>query len=91
MKAPRCLFVSVSIGLALSTLAFQAAATHGYFAHGYGLKAKGLGGVATALAQDSFGGVNNPASMVWPGASILASTGSGPPEKPSDPGLASPP
>ena len=40
-------------------------ATNGYFSHGYGMKAKGMGGVATALAQDSFGGANNPASMVW--------------------------
>ena len=70
MKAPHYLFVSVSIGLALSTLAFQAAATNGYFAHGYGLKAKGMGGVATALAQDSFGGANNPASMVWAGGRL---------------------
>lgn len=43
-------------------------ATNGYFAHGYGLKALGMGGTATALAQDSFGGANNPASMVWAGS-----------------------
>ena len=43
-------------------------ATNGYFAHGYGMKALGMGGVATALAQDSFGGANNPASMVWAGS-----------------------
>ena len=42
-------------------------ATNGYFSHGYGMKAKGMGGAATALAQDSFGGANNPASMVWAG------------------------
>ena len=71
MKAPHCQFVSVSIGLALSTLAFQAAATNGYFAHGYGLKAKGMGGVATALAQDSFGGANNPASMARKGLATM--------------------
>ena len=51
-------------------MAFQAAATNGYFAHGYGLKAKGMGGVATALAQDSLGGANNPASMVWAGGRL---------------------
>jgi long-chain fatty acid transport protein len=48
-------------------LASAASATNGYFAHGYGLKAKGMGGAATALAQDAFGGANNPASMVWAG------------------------
>ena len=46
----------------------SALATDGYFAHGYGMKAKGMGGVSTALAQDSFGGANNPASMVWAGS-----------------------
>jgi long-chain fatty acid transport protein len=45
-------------------------ATNGYFAHGYGLTAKGMGGAATALAEDSFGGANNPASMVWAGSRL---------------------
>lgn len=44
-----------------------ASATNGYFSHGYGMTAKGMGGVATALSQDTFGGANNPASMVWVG------------------------
>ena len=70
MKTQHHKLTTVLIGLALSTLAFHAAATNGYFAHGYGLKAKGMGGVATALAQDSFGGANNPASMVWAGGRI---------------------
>lgn len=54
--------------LAAACAAGPALATNGYFAHGYGIKAKGMGGVATALAQDSLGGANNPASMVWAGA-----------------------
>ena len=70
MKTQHRMLTTVSIGLALSTVAFQAAATNGYFAHGYGLKAKGMGGVATALAEDSFGGANNPASMVWAGGRL---------------------
>lgn len=45
----------------------SAFATNGYFPHGYGIKAKGMGGAATALAQDSMGGANNPASMVFAG------------------------
>lgn len=42
-------------------------ATDGYFSHGYGMKAKGMGGAATAMAVDTFGGANNPAAMVWVG------------------------
>jgi long-chain fatty acid transport protein len=49
------------------TAAGTAGATNGYFQHGYGLKAKGMGGVSTARAVDAFGGANNPASMVWAG------------------------
>jgi long-chain fatty acid transport protein len=59
-----------AIGMALAIPALPALATNGYFAHGYGLKAKGMGGVATALSQDSFGGANNPASMVWAGSRL---------------------
>lgn len=47
-----------------------ATATNGYFQHGYGLKAKGMAGVGTAMAADTFGGANNPASMVWVGNRI---------------------
>lgn len=53
--------------LAAAGLSASAFATNGYFAHGYGMKAKGMGGAATAMAHDSFGGANNPASMVWAG------------------------
>jgi long-chain fatty acid transport protein len=57
--------IAALIALAgLSSLAF---ATDGYLAHGYGMKGKGMGGVSTAMAQDSMGGANNPASMVWAG------------------------
>lgn len=51
-------------GFAIPSLAL---ATDGYFPHGYGMKAKGMGGATTAMAVDSFGGANNPASMVWAG------------------------
>ncbi len=56
------------IPLAAACAAAPALATNGYFAHGYGMKAKGMGGAAAALAQDSMGGANNPASMVWAGS-----------------------
>ncbi|MCE3269876.1 MAG: outer membrane protein transport protein (OMPP1/FadL/TodX) [Ramlibacter sp.] len=54
--------------LTAAMAALPAFATNGYFPHGYGLKAKGMGGVSTALAQDSMGGATNPASMVWAGS-----------------------
>ena len=38
-------------------------ATTGYFSHGYGLKAKGMGGVGIALPQDSLAAATNPAGM----------------------------
>jgi len=40
-----------------------ALATLGYFAHGYGLKAKGMGGVAIALPQDTTSAITNPANL----------------------------
>jgi long-chain fatty acid transport protein len=56
--------------VAAACLAGPALATNGYFPHGYGMKAKGMGGVSTALAQDSLGGATNPAAMVWAGSRI---------------------
>jgi long-chain fatty acid transport protein len=49
------------------TLPFAAHATDGYFSHGYGMKEKGMGGASTAVAQDAFGGANNPATMGFVG------------------------
>jgi long-chain fatty acid transport protein len=54
--------------VAAACLAGPALATNGYFPHGYGIKAKGMGGASTALAQDSLGGATNPAAMVWAGS-----------------------
>ena len=51
----------------LASISGAAFATNGYFAHGYGMKAKGMGGAATAMSEDAMGGANNPASMVWVG------------------------
>src|SRR5574340_621315 len=48
----------------------SASATNGYFAHGYGMKAKGMAGASTATAEDTFGGATNPAKMVWVGNRI---------------------
>lgn len=59
-----------NIGIAVAMACFAPAlalATDGYFPHGYGMKAKGMGGASTAMASDSMGGANNPAAMVWAG------------------------
>jgi long-chain fatty acid transport protein len=45
-------------------------ATDGYFSHGYGMKAKGMGGVGIALPQDSLAAATNPAGMVMVGDRI---------------------
>jgi long-chain fatty acid transport protein len=47
-----------------------AQATNGYFPHGYGVRAKGMGGASVAMTQDAMGGANNPASMVWVGSRL---------------------
>jgi long-chain fatty acid transport protein len=44
-----------------------ALATLGYFSHGYGLKAEGMGGVAIALPQDAMSGITNPANLGFVG------------------------
>jgi len=57
--------------LALATLTLAAAgaahATNGYFPHGFGLKAKGMGGASVAMSHDAFAGVNNPAASAFAG------------------------
>ena len=50
--------------MALPALAY---ATDGYFPHGYGMKAKGMGGASIAVTGDAFGGANNPATMAYAG------------------------
>ena len=37
-----------------------ALATNGYFSHGFGIKAKGMGGVGIALPQDAMAAATNP-------------------------------
>lgn len=55
--------VLVAVGGAM----LPAHATDGYFPHGYGMKSKGMGGAATAMAQDAFAAANNPASAAFAG------------------------
>jgi long-chain fatty acid transport protein len=55
---------------ALIACAGPALATNGYFPHGYGLKAKGMAGASTAIAEDAMGGATNPAKMVFAGGRL---------------------
>jgi len=48
----------------------MALATTGYFAHGYGIKAKSMGGVGIALPQDALAAASNPAGIAWIGNRI---------------------
>lgn len=64
MKLKKLMGLMAIAGFALPGVAM---ATNGYFSHGYGMKAKGMGGAATAMSDDAFGGANNPASMVFAG------------------------
>lgn len=60
-------FTRLAIGLALAGLSLGANATNGYFAHGYGMKAKGMAGVSTTNTEDAFFGANNPAAAAFVG------------------------
>ena len=57
MKLQKFLLATLAI---TSTNAF---ATDGYFAHGYGVKSQGMGGVGVALPQDALAAATNPAGM----------------------------
>jgi long-chain fatty acid transport protein len=50
-------------GLVAASLATPVFATNGYFAHGYGVKSQGLGGVGIALPQDTLATAANPAGL----------------------------
>ena len=54
----------IQLSLSLLLTASAALATDGYFDHGYGVKAKGLGGAGVAFAQDSLVVATNPAGLV---------------------------
>jgi long-chain fatty acid transport protein len=42
-------------------------ATNGYFPHGFGVKAMGMGGASVAMTDNAFAGTNNPAIAAWAG------------------------
>lgn len=53
----------LAVLVAFACAAAPAFATNGYFSHGYGIKAKSMGGVGIALPQDSLAAATNPAGM----------------------------
>jgi long-chain fatty acid transport protein len=53
--------------IAIAAASGSAFATNGYFAHGYGMKAKGMAGAGIAMPQDSLAAATNPAGMVMVG------------------------
>jgi long-chain fatty acid transport protein len=65
--ARRPLSVALALALALPASAW---ATNGYFSHGWGTKSKAMGGVATALPQDTLVAATNPAGMAFLGQRV---------------------
>ena len=63
----KILKLAVAAALAVPVTAF---ATTGYFSHGYGLKAKGMGGVGIALPQETLSAATNPANLGFVGNRI---------------------
>lgn len=65
MRASRILFALTPLCALLA--AGSVHATNGYFSHGYGIKAKGMGGASVAMTDNTFAGANNPAAAAWAG------------------------
>lgn len=60
-------FRKVAIAAVIAGPLTAAMATNGYFSHGYGMKAKGMGGASVAMTDNAFAGANNPAAAAWAG------------------------
>jgi len=60
-------FRRVAIAAVIAGPLTAAMATNGYFSHGYGMKAKGMGGASVAMTDNAFAGANNPAVAAWAG------------------------
>jgi long-chain fatty acid transport protein len=56
-------FTQKILPLLILIVSAEANATDGYFAHGYGVKSQGMGGVGIALPQDALAAASNPAGM----------------------------
>ncbi|MDP1531101.1 OmpP1/FadL family transporter [Rhodoferax sp.] len=68
MKASRKLFLLTPLCALLAV--GSAHATNGYFPHGFGVKAMGMGGASVAMTDNAFAGTNNPAIAAWAGNRI---------------------
>lgn len=66
MKAFNKGLVACAVTAAL-TVPMTAMATNGYFAHGYGIKAKAMAGAGIAYGQDGLAAATNPANVVLTG------------------------
>jgi long-chain fatty acid transport protein len=64
MKHSKLLLALLAAGCLAPHIAL---ATDGYFSHGYGMKSKGMAGAGVTRTDDTFGGANNPAQMVFVG------------------------
>jgi len=62
----------LAVALVLGGSVSSAFATNGYFSHGYGMKAKGMGGASVAMTDNAFAGANNPAIAAWAGNRVEA-------------------
>ena len=65
MKLKKSLVLAAAVAAAVA--APGAFATNGYFSHGYGIKAKSVGGAGIALPQDGLAAATNPAGMALVG------------------------
>jgi len=61
---------NAAIAVAIAAPLTAAMATNGYFSHGYGMRAKGMGGASIALPQDAMSAATNPSGMVLVGNRI---------------------
>ena len=59
----------LAIVLSAATIPATVSATNGYFTHGVSVAEKGMAGAGVAYSQDTLAAANNPAGMVWQGAS----------------------
>lgn len=61
---------SISLAVALACAPALALATNGYFQHGTGMKANGMGGTSIALAHDGLAAASNPANLAFVGERV---------------------
>lgn len=59
--------IVLAVAVAAAVVAPSAFATNGYFQHGYGVKAQGMGGAGVAYPQDAMAAATNPAGMAMVG------------------------